>query len=78
MAGTRRIASTAASSASGALATVVDANDADRAGIVAAEREARDVDAVAAENRPDLADDARLIAGSRSRAACRRPAAPRR
>src|SRR5205085_2382285 len=40
---------------------LVHIDDADGAGCIAAEREVGDVDAVAAENGPDLADHARLI-----------------
>ena len=40
---------------------LVDVHHANRAGLVPPEREVRDVDAVVAEDRADLADDARLI-----------------
>ena len=56
-----RIASTAASSAPRALASSSTLTTPIAPGLVAAEREVGDVDAVAAEDRADLADDARLI-----------------
>ena len=65
MAGTCEDLSTASVERAGRAGVFVHVDDADGAVLVPAQGEVGDVDAVTAEDRPDLADDARLIVVAR-------------